>query len=114
MTISGLVILKESGVGVPKLLVVLFTPVEIVPATGAVPSAPPAGSAALPPNRLGSVLTGSDGSFTLTVDDARFQTRSSAFGRPDLHLMVLAPEEPGVPLGALVLYSSTVPRQNAA
>ena len=110
--ISGRVILKESGVGIPNLLVVLFSPIPIVPAPTPVPSTVPA-SVALPPNRLGSVLTGDDGSFTLTFDDASFQNSTTKIRRPDLHLTVLAPEELGVPPDALVLYLSAVPRQNA-
>jgi hypothetical protein len=57
-------------------------------------------------------VTDDNGAFSVSIDDASLQT--SAGARPDLHLTVLAPEEPGVPPDALVLYSSTVLRQNAA
>ncbi len=112
-SISGRVILKESGVGIPNLLAVLNSAVATLPS--APPSPAAAGAVSIPsvPNRLGSVLTASDGSFTLSYEDASFQTSGSTLGRPDLHLTVLAPEEPGIAPDALVLYSSSVPRQKA-
>ena len=111
-TISGRLILKESGVGIPNLLLVLSSPIPHVVAPS-IPSAPAPDSAPPPINRLGSVLTGRDGAFVLTFDDASFQNTTTKIGRPDLHATVLAPEEPGVASDALVLYSSVVPRQNA-
>ena len=103
-TIGGRVVLKESGVGIPNLLVVLYSARTAVVASAV---------ATPPPDRLGSVLTGSDGSFTLGYDDNSFQTVNPALKRPDLHLSVLAPDEPGVTADAQVLYSATSPRQNA-
>src|SRR6516164_1905873 len=107
-TISGFVLLKETNVGIPRLLVVLSSTATSVPGT---PSTPPV-PVILPPNRRASVVTDDNGAFSVSIDDASLQT--SAGARPDLHLTVLAPEEPGVPPDALVLYSSTVLRQNAA
>ncbi len=109
-TISGRVILKESGVGIPSLLAVLFSTGNTVTPS---PAGTPPSSVPPPQNRLGSVMTGADGSFTLTYEDSSFQTNNSIAGRPDLHLTLLAPEEPGVLPDALVLYSSSVPRQHA-
>jgi hypothetical protein len=109
-TISGRVVLKESGVGVPNLLVVLYsTAPPVVSAMGASPIA----AVAVVGDRLGSVLTGSDGSFALTYDDRSFQVTDPKSTRPSVHLSVLAPEEPGIAADALLLYSSVVVRENA-
>jgi hypothetical protein len=105
--ISGFVLLKETSIGIPRLLVVLSSTANIVSGTPSTPA-----SAIPPPNRRASVVTDDTGAFSVTIDDNILQTGAGA--RPDLHLTVLAPEEPGVPPDALVLYSSTVPRQNAA
>lgn len=109
-TVSGRVILKESGAGIPDLLVVLYSAIGVIPIP---PSAPPPASIGITGDRLGSVLTGSDGSFTLTYDDTSFQITDPKSRRPSVHLSVLAPEEPGIPPEALLLYSSVVVRQNA-
>ncbi len=103
-TISGRVILKESSVGIPDLLVELYGVTPIVPANGGVPP-----SVSLPqgPRRFGAVLTKADGSFELDVDDTPVVSDASA--RNDLHIRVLAPEEPGIAPDAQVLYL----RQNA-
>src|SRR5215470_7941472 len=107
-TISGFVLLKETSVGIPRLLVVLSSTANSVPGT---PSAPPA-SVILPANRRAAIVTDETGAFSVSLDDLGLQTNTTT--RPDLHLTVMAPEEPGVSPDALVLYSSTVPRQNAA
>jgi len=108
-TISGRVILKESGVGIPNLLVALFSAVATIPAP---PGAPPSIGVFQPNVRLGSVLTGDDGSFTLTYEDASFQSGAQS-NRPSVQLEVLAPEEPGISPDALLLYSSVIVRQHA-
>ncbi len=108
-TISGFVLLKESAAGIPGLLVAMLNTAPTIP------SAPPTGApaASLPPStRIGSVLTGKDGSFVLTYEDSSFSTAGQN-RRPSLVLEVLAPEEPGIPPGTLLLYSSVVVRQNA-
>jgi hypothetical protein len=100
--ISGRVGLKESGVGIPDLLVVVYDadpntrsedelppPVTVAPAS-ALPQDPLAG------DRLGSVLPKADGGFELDYDDSEFQIRNSKERRPDLVIKVLAPDEPGV------------------
>ena len=105
-TISGRVVLKESGVGIPNLLVALFS----MPA--AVPSAP---TIAVPPSatRVGSVLTSKDGAFTLDHEDADLKVAGANIARPNLYLTVSAPEEQGVHPESLLLYSSSAARQNA-
>jgi hypothetical protein len=107
-TVAGRVILKESGVGIPNLLVVLFSPPGIILFSGAPPTADVSG------DRLGSVITGQDGSFALSYDDSDFRIVDPQEQRPDLHLSVFAPEEPGSVPEQLVLFSSILQRQLAA
>jgi hypothetical protein len=107
-TVSGRVILKESGVGIPNLLVVLFSPQPVILLRDAPPTADVSG------DRLGSVITGQDGSFALSYDDNEFRIVNPKQGRPDLHLSVFAPEEPGSVPEELVLFSTILPRQFGA
>jgi hypothetical protein len=102
------VILKESGVGIPNLLVVLFSPQPVILLSGAPPTADVSG------DRLGSVITGQDGSFALSYDDADFRIVNPQEQRPDLHLSVFAPEEPDSVPSELVVFSSILPRQLGA
>jgi hypothetical protein len=60
------------------------------------------------------VITGQDGSFALSYDDADFRIINPQEQRPDLHLSVFAPEEPGSVPAELVLFSSILPRQLGA
>ncbi len=108
-TISGRVILKESGVGIPDLLVVLYSPTA---PTRTNPSAPPSDATTAPDFRV-SVLTDRNGAFAVSVQDADFKAINPQDKRPDLHLNVLAPEEPGIMLQELILFSALVQRQNA-
>ena len=115
-TIGGRVVLKESGVGIPDLLVVIYdldpnTKPEEPPLPGAVLSA--ASPRQIEGDRLGSVVTGRDGSFELKYENAEFQVRNDQERRPDLLLSVLAPEEPDADPESRVLYVSTGVRQNA-
>ena len=126
--VSGRVVLKESGVGIPDLLVVFYDvdpqtrPEEVI--AGAESPIAAAGFAVAPDDqsgadRLGAVLTSNDGtsskagSFELTYDDSEFQVRNAQERRPDLLMQVLAPEAPGQTLESRVLYVSTRVRQNA-
>ena len=105
---SGRVILKESGVGIPNLLVVLY---DAVSSPAGTPTAPAVTTTS--PYFRTSVITDSTGSFAVSVDDADFKVINPQEKRPDLHMNVLAPEEPGVAAAALLLFSSIVPRPNA-
>ena len=133
--VSGQVVLKESGVGIPDLLVVFYDvdpqtqPEEFIagadsPIAGAESPIAAAGFAVAPDDhggadRLGAVLTSKGdnssnaGSFELTYDDSEFQVRNAQERRPDLLVQVLAPEGPGQTLESRVLYVSTRVRQNA-
>ena len=118
-SISGKIVLKETGIGIPDLLVVIY---DLDP--GARPeeefSAPasPTGIALPPVNpllgdRLGSVLSGQDGSWCLGYEDAEFRVLNPAEKRPDLQLMVLAPEDADSEKPPVVLFSSKLMRMNS-
>ena len=105
-TISGRVILKESGVGIPDLLVLLFS------SAAQVPSEPVASPPVATDFRL-SVLTKADGAFDVAYEDADFASAHSPDRRPSLQINVLGPEGPGVPPESQLLYSAPFPRANA-
>lgn len=130
--ISGRVILKETGLGIPDLLVVIHdvdpgtTPEETLPAGGAssgtrtarTTSARGAAAAAASSragigDRLGSRLTSPTGAFDFEYEDEEFQIRNAEERRPDLLLLVVAPEEPGIDEESRVLFTSRDIRQNA-
>jgi hypothetical protein len=130
--ISGRVVLKETGLGIPDLLVVIHdvdpgaTPEETLPADGATSgtrtarttsaraaAAAAASSRAGIGDRLGSRLTSSMGAFDFEYEDEEFQILNSEEKRPDLLLRVVAPEEPGLNEESRVLYTSRDIRQNA-
>ncbi|MDV5165289.1 MAG: hypothetical protein R2568_00900 [Candidatus Scalindua sp.] len=115
--ILGRIILKETGIGIPNLLVAVYDldpdtkPEEIFGGSGLTGIALP--SQGIPGDRLGSVLTDVNGAFEFTFEDKEFQIRNKGEKRPDLFVFVLAPEEPGKGLISRILYFSTVVRQNA-
>ena len=49
----------------------------------------------------------------MTYEDAEYRIRNETEKRPDLFLIVLAPEEPGKDLDSRILFTSTAFRQNA-
>ncbi|MEO8018238.1 MAG: hypothetical protein ABI769_10520 [Pseudomonadota bacterium] len=118
--ISGRVVLKETGLGIPDLLVVIHDvdpdtkPEENIGTAGA--PARTASATNETPNigdRLGSRLTGPNGAFEFSYEDSEFQIRNPEEKRPDLLLLVEAPEEPGLIESSRVLYVSPEICQNA-
>jgi hypothetical protein len=118
--ISGRVVLKENLIGIPDLLVVIHDldpgtaseealgPTQpIVMTVASVPVLPGLG------DRLGSRLTNAQGAFRFEFLDEEFRIRNEKEKRPDLHLVVLAHEEPGLDPSARVLYTSSDIRQDA-
>ena len=63
--------------------------------------------------RLGSVLTGPDGSFELTFADADYRLRHANEQRPDLMLLVTGPEDAGADAAPSQILAVTSVRQNA-
>lgn len=114
--VSGRVTLAGTSTGIPDVLVVLY---DLDPATK--PEETFTSGAAIDGgldlnslgDRIGSVLTGSAGEFSLSYDDSEFRVRNASEKRPDLQLFVLAPERPGKSTQELVLYGATDVRQNA-
>jgi hypothetical protein len=102
--VSGKVLLRETGAGIPDLLVEIYDvdpatkPEEVIYAGGATGIRPPAFSSIVSqPNllsdRLGCVPTGAGGAFALKYNDAEFRRRNPEEQRPDLLLVVRAPDE---------------------
>jgi len=122
-SVSGRVVLAQTHRGIPELLVVLFDvdpgtrPEEVIAtfAAASTTSTGPSGENVLGGlgDRLGSVLTGPDGGFTIPFEDEAFRIRNEGERRPDLLLLVLAPEAPGRRLIDLILFVPAEIRQNA-
>jgi hypothetical protein len=120
--ILGKILHKESGNGIADLLVELFDLDNWADPEGADTTtiarensgvardatAPLAGAdvAALykTADRLGSVITNSAGSFVLEVTSKDFNLARKVEQKPDLLLLVLAPDEPGFDLNKRVLH----------
>jgi hypothetical protein len=113
--ISGLVLVKESGVGIPNLVVAVFdSDLTIEDIRKQEPSATLLRRAG---KRISSVLTDAAGRFSLSTENLEFPGNEA---RPDLLLMVLAPEDVQdmqrpypLPVDERTLYMSTVPRIDA-
>lgn len=111
-TVSGKVLAKETGIGVPNLLVTLYD-------SDSGDSSKPPGASVAAANRIGSVLTDAKGDFELSFEAELFAPGDPE-KRPDLVVGVFAPEDSqglGQPTTAppqqRLLVLSNVPRQNA-
>jgi hypothetical protein len=112
------VLWKENGTPLKDMLVVIY---DLDP--GARPeeefSAPASTTLAPTPvipslgDRLGSVLSADDGSWELEYDDSEFRIANNTEKRPDLQLMVLAPEDADSDAPPTVLFNSKLMRMNA-
>ncbi len=120
--ITGKITHKETGLGVRDLLVVLYDldpdtrPEEsAVDGSSPLPTGLNAGTAGLSSlgDRICSVATDDKGEFSYKFDDAEFKVRNEQEKRPDLLLMVAAPEEAGQDPTSRVLHVSLAARQNA-
>lgn len=120
-SLSGKVLLKETGAGIPDLLVVIYDLDPGVRPDGDFPGSPPidrtapisAPGATPLGDRLGSILTTHDGSWSLTYEDVDFRRANPSESRPDLQLFVLAPEDADSPSPPTVLFNSKVTRVNS-
>jgi len=118
--ISGKIVLKESGIGIPDLLVSIIDidpktqPEEIIASFVDGNNAPIAATGqGFPGDRIGSVLTNTNGTFELAYEDDEFKIRNENEKRPDLFLIVQAPEESGRDFKSRILFTSIAFRQNA-
>ena len=121
--VNGKVIVKESGVGIPNLLIVLY---DFDPNTKMEEQFSPNKPSSdlnywnrIQGDRMGSVLTNENGAFEFKFEDSEYQGRNKE-KRPDLILYVMAPEEnqntelrTSTPPQQRILYFSNVPRANA-
>ena len=121
-TISGKVLHKESGIGVPDLLIDLFDLDKWSDPESRDSSSPPAISTnGLPDiadlyktgDRVGSSYTDANGMFRFEVTDFDFNLPRKSEQKPDLLMLVLAPDEPGLDLKKRVLHFSNEVRFNA-
>lgn len=117
-SISGKVLLKETGMGIPDLLVVIYDLDPGVRLDEPFGNFEPTGIAPLPPqgqlgDRIGSILTAADGSWTLSYEDEEFRQLNQVEKRPDIQLMVLAPEDADSQAPPIVLFNSKVLRVNS-
>ena len=108
-TVTGRIVNKESGLGIPDLLISVF---DIDPQTTPDVIARVNTTVQLQADRIGSVLTGPDGHFSLAFDDSAFQNEGDE-KRPDLALTVEGPEERGVTPCPPLLHVSCGIRLNA-
>jgi hypothetical protein len=141
--VSGRIVLRETGVGVPDVLVVArdigvsppsdgsagvgTSPVlvgaavhaadagaqEATTGDGSATAAPAAVMPARGPASLGSKLTDTDGAFEIDYDDALIQGSTDG-RRPTLAISVLAPDGPGATVASRTLFDSPDTRANAS
>jgi hypothetical protein len=116
--IQGRIIVKESGQGIPNLLVAVWhigsnhsleevynwcesykSYCEETPFCG---------------YKIASVLTSQNGSFSLSYEDSEFQISDEQQQRPNLFLMVFTPEQTGRATKDSLIYYSTEIRKNSA
>jgi hypothetical protein len=116
-TVQGKIVLANPALGIPDALVVLYDldpdtkPEETIASASF--DATNGDAFSLLGDRIGSVLTAADGGFSLSFEDTEFRIRNSQEKRPDLLLLVLAPELPGRPIRERILFTSPQVRQNA-
>jgi len=116
--ISGKITHKETGIGIPDLLAVIY---DVDPNTQPEESLPEQPITIMVPlpfvanfgDRLGSVLTDREGKFSLEYENTDFQIRNPEEKRPDIFLLVTVPEEVGQDAAAQILFFSPAIRQNA-
>jgi hypothetical protein len=120
--VIGKVLLQETGVGIPDLLVEVYDvdpttkPEEFFDLSGDTPSfaaSNPNPWQRFPADRLGCVPTDENGKFELTYEDGDFQIRNSEEKRPDLMVLVTAPEMLKTSPCPQIIHVSCGIRQNA-
>lgn len=117
-TVSGKILEKETGRGVGDLLVELFDidawpdpessggNGEVVERSASAPPVFEVSALYKVAERMGSTLTDTAGRFTLEVTRQDFNIPGRSEQKPDLMLVVLAPDEPGLALDQRLLYQT--------
>jgi hypothetical protein len=123
--ISGKILHKESGSGIADLLVELFdldkwsdpedpkNPSEVAADPAAVIDANDVPSLYKVAERVASEITDASGQFTFQVTTKDFNLPRKTEQKPDLVLLVLAPDEPGLTLNQRLLHFAKDVRLNA-
>jgi len=123
--VTGKIQNKETGIGIPDLLVVLldidkFQDPENPQQGSNIERVNPSATSGFDintiisaANRMGSVITDRDGNFFFEIDEKDFNTGNEQEQKPDIALIVLTPEEPGLKLSDRLLYFSNDFRINA-
>lgn len=113
--IAGRVLSRETGTGISDLAVLAL---DIDHPNIDLEVAPSAQTRAY--DRLGSVLTDREGRFTLDFGDDLFTKKDPKEGRPDIEILVLAPDRPtsptdplGLPLKDRLLFRTRFPQFEA-
>ncbi len=125
-TITGRIVHKESGIGLPDLLVVIYDldpnsrPEEVFDSSGSNNGTSIPLTNMSPCDRLSSVLSYGDdisgrGSdyFNLQFDDSEYRIQNPTEKRSDLLLMVIAPEDSDSDSPTTILFRSKYLRQNS-
>ncbi|KIC95482.1 hypothetical protein [Flavihumibacter solisilvae] len=121
-TITGKVVEKETSTGIANVVVVIYDFDPGGRPEEEIPGAHQPGATLAPPvnanrpnlgDRLGSVLTSNDGSFVLNYSEPEFRRQSPDEQRPDLLLMVQAPEDADSLQEPSMLFVSKALRQNS-
>ncbi len=123
-TISGTVVVKETNMPLPDVLVAVYDldpghrPEEEftinTPATTITIAPVPPQPIPFLGDMLGRVATGSDGAFKIVVDRSEYRISNPGEKRPDLQLMVLGPEDADSNAPPVVLFNSNLLVRDAA
>ena len=118
-SLTGKVILKENGLGIPDLLVVIydFDSVErpdeaLNPSMSKVPITVPE-THLVPGDRICSIITDQNGCWSINYEDIEFRVSNPGEKRPDLQLMILGPEDADSAKPPVILFNSKMLRVNS-
>jgi len=103
-TVSGKAVLKESGVGIPNLVVMIFqSNSETTDGTSAAKKTRE--------KSVGSALTDANGRWMISFDDSDVKGKATDAKRPSLFVSVRAPDDADSKLDSVVFFKSKVSRQ---
>lgn len=119
--VSGKVLVKETDIGIPNLVVVAYDAepskikrIDVRSRVSATSSAFSGFWSQFPGTRLGSVNTNRNGEFEIRYEyESNKQTNTKTTKRPNLALFVSAPEEPDSTIKQQILYYSKEIREKA-